>query len=144
MSSSASARPVRRIRTWASTSRSRGNVIAFAILLPMAVLLLLIGIQASLFYHARSIATDAAEESLKQAAAQYGSSAAGTAAGCAFIGAAGPGVLQTPAVLVTRGPATATASITGTPPTLVWFWRPVVHITLARPVERITTPGVPT
>ncbi|MBF6333622.1 TadE/TadG family type IV pilus assembly protein [Nocardia transvalensis] len=137
-------RPGRRIRAWARATRGRGSVVAFAILAPMAIILLLMGIEAALFYHARSLAVAAAEESLKQAASQYGNPAAGTAAGYAFIAASGPGVLQTPVVVVTRGPATATASITGKPPTLLWFWHPVVHVDLARPVERITTPGVPT
>ncbi|GAB4590057.1 hypothetical protein [Nocardia sp. IFM 10818] len=131
-------------RSWMRATRRDGNVIAWVILMLAGMLLLLMGIQGALYYHARSIAIGAGEESLKQAASQYGNVGTGTAAGYAFIAASGPGVLQTPAVIVTRDLSTARVSITGSVPTLVWFWHPVVHIDLARPVERITTPGVPT
>lgn len=133
-----------RFPSWLHDTARRGSTVAFAILAPMAIILLFMGIQGALYYHARTVAVAAAEESLKQAAAHHGSAGAGTAAGYAFVAASGPGVLQTPVIAVARGPATATVSITGKPPTLLWFWHPTVQVEMAKPVERITTPGVPT
>lgn len=132
-----------RLNTWIRGTTHRGNTIAFAILIPLAIIMLFLGVQGALYYHARSVAVAAAEEALKQGASQYGNPAAGTAAGYAFIAQAGGTTLQAPAVVVTRGPRTSTVSITGKSISLLWFWHPIVHIDMAKPVERITTPGIP-
>ncbi|MFH5208097.1 TadE/TadG family type IV pilus assembly protein [Antrihabitans spumae] len=132
-----------RLTTWIRRTAQRGNTIAFAILIPLAIIMLFLGVQGALYYHARSVAVAAAEEALKQSASQYGNPAAGTAAGYAFIAQAGGTTLQAPAVAVTRGPRNSTVSITGKSISLLWFWHPTVHIDMAKPVERITTPGIP-
>ncbi|MEV6774390.1 hypothetical protein AB0N05_37715 [Nocardia sp. NPDC051030] len=115
-----------------------------AILGVVTVMMFMGLLQAILYFHARSIAIDAGEEALKQAASQYGNVGTGTAAAYAFIGATNAGAFQAPVVVVSRGATNATVDVTGKPPSLVWIWHPIVHIHLERPVERITIPGVPT
>lgn len=131
-----------RFRRWCRSTARRGSTVAFVVLLPTAMIMLFLGIQGALYYHARTVAVAAAEEALKQAASQYGNGGTGTAAGYAFIAQAGATTLQGPIVATTRSQQEATVSITGKSISLLPFWHPIVHIDMRRPVERITIPGV--
>jgi hypothetical protein len=131
-----------RLRRWCRATVRKGSTVGFVVLMPTAFIMLFLGIQGALYYHARTVAVASGEEALKQASSQYGNAGTGTAAGYAFIAQAGATTLQVPVVAVTRSQYEATVSITGKSISLLPFWHPIVHIDMKKPVERITTPGV--
>ena len=76
--------------------------------------LLFLGLQAGLYYHARSVAIAAAQEGAREAGSQHGSQASGVAAAQQFLSeAGGPGVIVNTHISGSRSATTATVTVTG-------------------------------
>ena len=104
------------------------------ILLPALFAVMFLGMQAALFYHARSAAIAAAQEGARAAAAEHGHESDGVQAANAFIEEAGgddvlPGTATTVTVIVQ-----------GHSLSVIPGWSPVVRQEASVPVERLTAP----
>ncbi|KZF02826.1 hypothetical protein A2J03_28135 [Rhodococcus sp. EPR-157] len=127
---------------WRRANRDdRGAALETVVVFGVVLLLFLIAIQAALYAHARTVAIATGEEALRQARSQFGSSAAGTAAGYAFASTAGPTTLRAPVIVVNRGLRDATVQIIGQPIRLIPFFPLDINVSETLPVERVTTPG---
>lgn len=104
-----------------------------AILFPGVLFLIILAVQAGLYWHANQRAEAAADRAASVAARVDGSAGAGEAAGWAFLEAA---PLEGASVSVTRGATQAEATVSGTAPALVPViaWGVTAHATVE--VER--------
>jgi Flp pilus assembly protein TadG len=121
----------------------RGSVsIELVILLPALFALMFLGMQAALFYYARTTAIAAAQEGARAAGAQHGLTSDGVAAANAFINDAGgdDGVLQNTSTSVSRTATTATVTVTGFSISVIPGWHVRITQTATVPVERLTDP----
>ncbi len=110
-------------------------------MLPALFAILFLGTQAALYHHARTVATAAAQEGARAAAAERGSEAAGITAATGFVeDAGGDDVLTHTTVTATRTPVRATITIRGTALSVIPGWRPTIRQTASLPVERLTSP----
>jgi len=110
------------------------------VLLPVLFSVMFLGLQAALFYHARTVAIAAAQEGARAAGAEAGSTADGIAAAHTFIIAAGGSdVLETVSISGNRGAQMATVTVQGTALSVIPGWRPAVAQSATLPVERLTT-----
>ena len=118
----------------------RGSVaIQMAFLLPALFAVMFLGVQASLYYHARSVAQAAAEEGAREAAGQTGSRESGVAVATAFLhDAGGADVMTHTQVTGTRSAVTATMTVTGTTLSVIPGWKGSVTQRASMPVERVT------
>jgi Flp pilus assembly protein TadG len=125
-----------------SGRRERGSVsIELVILLPALFALMFLGMQAALFYHARTTAIAAAQEGARAAGAEHGRTSDGAAAADAFINeAGGDGVLQNASTTVSRTATTATVTVTGFSLSVIPGWHVRITQTATVPVERLTVP----
>ena len=106
------------------------------VLLPVMFSILFLGMQAALFYHARSVATAAAQEGARAAAAEGARASDGCAAARAFVDHA-HGALDHPEVTCVRTLTNATVTVKGASLTLVAGWTPVVNQQVTATVERL-------
>lgn len=119
-------------------SGERGSVsIQMALLLPVMFSILFLGMQAALFYHARSVAGAAAQEGARAAAAEGARASDGCAAARAFIDQA-HGALNNPAVTCVRTLTSTTVTVNGASLSVVVGWDPEVRQQVTATVERIT------
>ena len=120
----------------------RGSAsIELVILLPALFALMFLGMQAALFYHARTTAIAAAQEGARAAGAEHGRTADGTAAATAFINqAGGDSVLQNASTTVSRTATTATVTVTGFSLSVIPGWHVRTTQTATVPIERLTDP----
>lgn len=135
-------RPVaRRVSTSRRGRSDRGaSAIETAILIPVLLGLLFLIIQAGLFYHARNVASSAAQVAVQRASVLHGTAADGQAAAAGYVQDTAGGVLLSPTVTVDRGATQVRAVVTGATPSLVpGVTLPDVTATAAAPVERLTT-----
>jgi TadE-like protein len=110
------------------------------ILMPVLFSVMFLGLQAALFYHARTVAIAAAQEGAQAAGAEIGSASDGIAAGTAFIVAAGGSdVLEDASVSGSRSATQATVTVRGVALSVVPGWSPMVQQSATVPLERITT-----
>jgi Flp pilus assembly protein TadG len=122
------------------TRGERGSVaIQMVFVLPALFAVMFLGVQASLYYHARSVALAAAEEGAREAAGQTGSRESGVAVAKAFLlDAGGEDVMTDTNVTGTRSAITATVTVTGTTLSVIPGWKGTVTQRASMPVERIT------
>lgn len=100
-----------------------------------------LGMQAALFYQARTVAIAAAQEGARAAGAQHGSEADGATAANDFLTeAGGDDVLTTTSTNVQRTPTTATVTVTGFSLSVIPGWNIRITQTATVPVERLTAP----
>lgn len=136
---------LRRLARWLSGAsdrhrNERGSVsIQMVLLMPALFMLLFLGLQAGLYYHARSVAIAAAQEGAREAGSQNGSQASGIAAAQQFLSqAGGPGVIVNTTVSGSRTVTTATVTVTGDSMSVI----PGIHVWINQsatvPVERLT------
>ncbi|WP_310964105.1 TadE/TadG family type IV pilus assembly protein [Nocardioides terrisoli] len=120
----------------------RGSVsIELVILLPALFAVMFLGMQAALFYHARTTAIAAAQEGARAAGAEHGRTTDGAAAANAFIDeAGGDGVLTNTTTTVHRTSTTATVTITGFSLSVIPGWHVRIVQSASVPVERLTDP----
>jgi Flp pilus assembly protein TadG len=113
--------------------------VQLVILMPALFLLMFIGMQAALIYHARTVAIAAAQEGARAAAAQWGTADSGHVAAEAFIASAGgDDVLKGVTVSVALDGTAATVTVTGGTLSVVPGWEPAIAQSASTPVERIT------
>jgi Flp pilus assembly protein TadG len=130
-----------------SSSRFRrrdqqGSVsIELVILLPALFALMFLGMQAALYYHARTVAIAAAQEGARTAGAEQGRESDGVGAANDFIAeAGGDNVLTGTSTSADRTATTATVTVTGFSLSVIPGWKVRISQSAAVPVERLTDP----
>lgn len=110
------------------------------ILMPVMFAVMFLGLQAALFYHARTVAIAAAQTGARAAGAEAGTAGQGMAAAAAFVTASGGSdVLEGASVSGNRSTTTATVTVTGDALSVIPGWSPTVRQSATVPVERIST-----
>ena len=110
-------------------------------MLPALFAVMFLGMQAALYYHARSLAIAAAQEGARAAAGEHGTPADGVTAANGFIAdAGGANVLRAASATADRSATTATVTVHGFSLSVVPGWAPVVRQSASVPVERLTAP----
>lgn len=128
-----------------STDRARdergSTSIELVILLPVLFAVMFLGMQAALFYHARTVAIAAAQEGAKAAGGEHGRAADGVAAATAFVDeAGGDDVLTHAHASADRTATRVTVTVRGKSLSVIPGWNPVVEQTASLPTERLTAP----
>ena len=110
------------------------------ILMPVLFSVMFLGLQAALFYHARTVAIAAAQEGARAAGAETGSASEGIAAATSFVAAAGGSdVIENASVSGSRSAIQASVTVRGVALSVIPGWHPIVQQSATVPVERITT-----
>lgn len=114
--------------------------IEMLIILPALFTLMFLGVQAALFYQARTAAIAAAQEGARIVAGENGTETAGIRAAETYIAATGgdnvlPGAFAT----ADRTPTTASVTIQGHSLSVIPGWTLTVRQSATAPVERLTT-----
>lgn len=113
--------------------------IQMIVLLPALFTVMFLGMQAALWFHARSVAIAAAQEGARTAGAQNGSAAAGISDATSFVSdAGGSDVLAGVHVSGGRSGNRATVTVSGTSMSIIPGWTITVHQSATVPVERLT------
>ena len=111
------------------------------IVLPALFAVMFLGMQAALYYHARTVAIAAAQEGARAVGTETGREADGTSAANAFVtDAGGDDVLQGATCAANRTATTATVTVRGFSLSVVPGWTPEVEQSATVPVERLTAP----
>ncbi len=120
----------------------RGSVsVELVILLPALFAVMFLGMQAALFYHARTIAIAAAQEGARAAGGENGKESDGVQAATAFVQeAGGDDVLSGTTTTANRTATTVTVVVEGHSLSVIPGWSPVVRQIASVPVERVTAP----
>jgi hypothetical protein len=114
--------------------------VQMVILMPVLFSVMFLGLQAALFYHARTVAIAAAQQGARAACGETGSASDGIAAATSFIAAAGGSdVLENASVSGSRTATYATVTVRGAALSVIPGWHAVVRQGATVPVERITT-----
>jgi hypothetical protein len=113
----------------------RGAVSAQVAIVPAVAALFFFAVQVSLWFHARSVATSAAQHGLDAARVEQGSAAAGTRTVHDFVDQVGG--LDVQSLSVSRGGEEASVTVEGQPVTVLPFFEAPISVTLTAPVERI-------
>ncbi|CUR58109.1 Putative membrane TadG /TadE protein [metagenome] len=134
-----------RARPETSSSKQRGErgsvSIELVILLPALFAVMFLGMQAALFYHARTVAIAAAQEGARAASGENGKSSDGTIAASTFItDAGGDSVLSGASATANRTTTTVTVTVTGHSLSVIPGWNPTITQSASLPVERLTAP----
>ena len=108
------------------------------LLMPALFSVMLLGMQAALQYHARTIAIAAAQEGARAAGAENGTATAGVAAATSYVTDTGGDALTKPTVTGTRTATTASVTVRGVALSVIPGWRPTITQSATVPVERIT------
>lgn len=111
----------------------RGEVTSAVILAPVAIVAIMLAIQAGLVFHARSLVQTAAQDAARAAQAETANAADGQTAGLRWI--PDGGLLEDPAITVTRNATQVDVVATSGVISLVPFWDPIVTATVSGPVE---------
>lgn len=135
----------RRPRRRVDVRDERGSAtLELAIVFPVFLLLLLVAVQAGLYFYARGIALAAAQQGVQAARVQSHTLADGVAAARGYAIYAGGGSLHGVAVDTAGSTPTAVRiTVTGTVPSLLPGIDWSVSQRAAGPVERYTTPATP-
>src|SRR3954465_1970970 len=132
-------------RPGTSSSRrqdERGSAtVELMILLQTLFAVMFLGMQAALFYHARSIAIAAAQEGARAAGGEDARASGGMSAARAFLtDAGGRDVLRGATAEVARTATTVTVTIRGSSLSVIPGWSPTVVQHASMTVERLTAP----
>ena len=119
----------------------RGSAtLQLVVLLPLLFAALFVGVQAAVWYHARTIAYAAAQVGATAAAAENASAGDGIAAATRFAQTKGGDVLTGTTVNGRRTATTVTVSVRGTALSVIPGTKFRVDQSASAPVERITGP----
>jgi Flp pilus assembly protein TadG len=120
----------------------RGSVsVELVILLPALFAVMFLGMQAALYYHARTVAIAAAQEGARTAGGEHSRAADGAAAASAFVAdAGGDDALLAASATAARTATTATVTVRGFALSVIPGWRPEIKQSATVPLERLTTP----
>lgn len=118
----------------------RGSVtIQMVFLLPALFLVMFLGMQAALYYHARTVALAAAQEGAREAGAETGTSQTGISTATTFLNnAGGTDVMTSTTVTGSRTTTTATITVRGQSLSVIPGWHVTVEQSASVPVERLT------
>lgn len=118
----------------------RGSVtIQMVILMPALFLVMFLGLQAALHYHAREVALAAAQEGAREAGSETGTRDSGVATVNTFLqDAGGADVMTSTSVSASRTANTATVTVTGKSLSVIPGWHVTVTQSASVPVERLT------
>jgi Flp pilus assembly protein TadG len=121
--------------------RTAGSfTLELAVIFPAFLLVLLLAVQAGLYFFARQLALSAARQGVDAARLAGHEPADGQAAATRFLHEQGGGTLADPAVRVnTPGPASVAVTVTGRPLAIVPGFGPQISQTARAPIERYTT-----
>ena len=108
------------------------------LLMPALFSVMFLGMQATLHYHARTIAIAAAQEGARTAGAEDGTTGAGVAAATRYVTDTGGDSLTQPPVTGTRSATTASVTVRGVALSVIPGWQPTITQSATVPVERIT------
>ena len=111
------------------------------VLLPALFAVLFLGMQAALYYHARTVAIAAAQEGARAAAAEHATAGSGTAAARAYLADVGTDALESSSVTARRTATTAIVTVRGRSLSVIPGWRPTVRQQARTERERTTAPG---
>ena len=101
-----------------------------------------IGMQAALFYHARTVAIAAAQEGARAAGAEHGRETDGVGAANDFLAEAGGNdVLTGASTSANRTATTATVTVTEFSLSVIPGWKVRITQSASVPVERLTAPN---
>ncbi len=106
-------------------------------LLPLLMLLLMLVVQAGIYFHTRAVATTAARKAVATASAENGSASDGELAASQFL-RQNATTLQHPHVTVTRDGSTARVTVSGDVASVVFGVPFSVTVVVDAPVERVT------
>lgn len=128
----------RRLLAGVRDGREAGSTTLEAAILMVAVLTLIFGcIQASLWFHARNVASSAAQVAVQTARTYDGSAGAGQSAGLTYL--AGVGGMEDTSVTVSRGATSTTAVVRGkTAPLVPGMPLPAISVQAQAATERLT------
>ena len=128
-------------RRWRRRNQ-RGSVsIELVILLPALFAVMFLGMQAALYYHARTVAIAAAQEGARAAGAENGRESEGILAASDFVtSAGGDDVLSQASASVDRSTTTATVTVTGFSLSVIPGWKVRISQSASVPLERLTAP----
>jgi Flp pilus assembly protein TadG len=120
----------------------RGSVtIELVILLPALFAIMFLGMQAALYYHARTVAIAAAEEGARATGAENGHQVDGVQAAASFItNAGGDSVLENTTETANRTTTTASVTIRGFSLSVIPGWHLRIVQSASVTVERVTAP----
>src|SRR4051812_41655216 len=124
------------------TRDERGSAsVELVLLLPALFAVLFLGMQAALFYHARTVAIAAAQEGAHAAGGEHGSESDGIQAAAAFVeDAGGENVLSGATTTATRTTTTVTVVVRGHSLSVIPGWSPTIRQVASVPIERLTEP----
>ena len=129
-----------RLRSWLRDERGSATL-SLAIVFPVVLLLIFSAVQGGLYYYARSVALAAAEEGLRDARAEGGTSDAGAQRARAFLAdAGGASILEGSAVTTSRSATTTSVTVAGTAPSVLPGMTFTISQTASGPIERVTVP----
>jgi Flp pilus assembly protein TadG len=114
--------------------------IEMVVLLPALFAVLFLGMQAALYYHARTIAIAAAQEGARAAAANQAGSTDGVSAAYAYVDDAGDS-LESSKATAQRTATTVTVTVRGRALSVIPGWKPVITQRASAEIERLTAPG---
>ena len=118
----------------------RGSVtIQMVFLMPALFLVMFLGLQGALYYHAREVALAAAQEGAREAGSETGTGDSGVATANTFLqDAGGTDVMTSTSVSASRTANTATVRVTGLSLSVIPGWHVTVTQSASVPVERLT------
>lgn len=110
-------------------------------MLPALFAVMFLGMQAALYYHARTVAIAAAQEGARASGSETGNPADGISAARGFVAdAGGDQVLLAASATADRSATTATVTVHGFSLSVIPGWTPTVTQSATVPVERLTAP----
>lgn len=118
----------------------RGSVtIQMVFLMPALFLVMFLGLQGALYYHACEVALAAAQEGAREAGSETGTRDSGVAtANTFFQDAGGADVMTSTSVSGSRTANSATVTVTGKSLSVIPGWHVTVTQSASVPVERLT------
>lgn len=124
------------------TGAERGDgPVQAAILAPMVIALSLLMVQGGIYYHARTIAVNAAQVGVESSRAYNSSAGAGQAAAQSYLGTTGSSAFSTVNISSSRSATTATVTVSArTASMLPGVSLPMINARAQAPVERLTSP----
>lgn len=128
-----------------SRPAERGSAsIEAVILYPLLILTCVVLIQGAVWWHARNVASNAAQAGARAASAELSTVAEGETVARSFLDIArGSQFLTQVDVVPVRTTTTATVTVRGTAMSLVPGFDPTFSQSAAMPVERVTNPDAP-
>jgi Flp pilus assembly protein TadG len=115
--------------------------VELVIVLPALFAVMFLGMQAALFYHARTVAIAAAQEGAKAAGGETGRATDGVSAATSFLtDAGGADILQNANATAERTATTVTVTVTGHSLSVIPGWNPLIVQSATLPTEKLTAP----